>query len=89
MLAKTCVAIVALFSLGHAKPTAKALQYDDVIVAGSDGSIVVMKDYEYELKEARETLQRRKVDRNHAAPQRESHKSHRRCDKSIEYQVLS
>lgn len=89
MLAQTCVAVLALFSLGQAKPTAKVLQYDDVIVADSDGSIVVMKDYEYELKEAREMLQRRKLDPVHVTPQRESHTNHRRCEESVEYQVLS
>lgn len=89
MLGQTCVAIVALLSLGHAKPTTKVLQHDDVIVAGSDGSVVVMKDFEYELKEARETLQRRKVDTVHVTPQKESHSNQRRCDESTEYQVLS
>lgn len=89
MLAQRCVAIVALFSLSHAKPTAKVLQYDDVIVADRDGSIVIMKDYEYELQEARETLHRRKADFVHVAPRRETHTNQRRCDESIEYQVLS
>jgi hypothetical protein len=89
MLAQTCVAVLALFSLGHTKPTAKVLQYDDVIVADSDGSIVVMKDYEYELNVARQALQRQKVDPVHVTPQGENHKSQRRCDQSIEYQVLS
>ncbi|KKY29429.1 hypothetical protein UCDDA912_g10648 [Diaporthe ampelina] len=89
MLAQTCVAIVALLSVGHAKPTTKALQHDDVVVAGSDGSIVVMKDYEYELKEARETLKRRKGDPVHVTPKQESHANQHRCDESVEYQVLS
>lgn len=89
MLAQTCVAIVALLSVGHAKPTTKLLQHDDVVVAGSDGSIVVMKDFEYELKEARETLKRRKVDPVHVTPRQESHANQRRCDESVEYQVLS
>lgn len=89
MLGHTCVAIAALLSLGHAKPTTKVLQHDDVIVAGSDGSVVVMKDYEYELKEARETLERRKVDPVHVATQKEGHANQRRCDESTEYQVLS
>lgn len=83
------MAIVALFSLSHTKPTAKPLQYDDVIVAGRDGSIVVMKDYEYELQEARETLHRRKADLVHIPPRKEAHTNQRRCDESIEYQVLS
>ena len=89
MLAQTYVAIVALLSLGHAKPTTKMLQHDDVVVAASDGSITVMKDYEYELKEARETLQRRRADPMNIAAQQESHTNHRRCDESVEYQVLS
>ncbi|KAG8166392.1 hypothetical protein KVR01_002081 [Diaporthe batatas] len=89
MLAQRYVAIVALFSLGHTKPTAKVLQYDDVIVADRDGSIVVMKDYEYELQEARETLHRRKADLAHVSPRRETHTNQRRCDETIEYQVLS
>lgn len=89
MRAQTCVAIVALLGLGHAKPTAKVLQHDDVIVAGSDGSIVVMKDYEYELKEARESLQRRMVDPARIATKQESHANRRRCDETVEYQVLS
>lgn len=89
MLGQTCVAIVALLSLGQAKPTTKVLQHDDVIVAGSDGSVVVMKDYDYELKEARETLQRRKVDPVQVTTQKESHANQRRCDESTEYQVLS
>lgn len=89
MLIQTCIAIGAFLSLGHAKPTTKVLQHDDVIVAGSDGSIVVLKDYEYGLKEARETLQRRKAKNSHATAQQESHTNHRRCDESVEYQVLS
>lgn len=89
MLAQTCVALVALLTLGQAKPTTKVLQYDDVIVAGSDGSIVVMKDYEYELKEARETLQRRMVDPVHVTAKQEAHINRRRCDETVEYQVLS
>jgi hypothetical protein len=93
MLAQTYyIAVVTLFGLGRAKPTAKVLQYDDVIVADSNGSIVVMKDYEYELKEAREMLQRRKLDPGvHVTPhmQLETRTRHRRCDESVEYQVLS
>lgn len=89
MLAQTCVAIVALLGFSHAKPTTRMLQHDDVIVAGSDGSIVVMKDYEYGLKEARETLQRKMVDPVRVATRQESHANQRRCDESVEYQVLS
>lgn len=89
MLFQTCVALGAVLSLAQAKPTPTVLQYDDVIVAGKDGSVVVMKDYEYELKEARETLQRRKADAARSADQPESHVNHRRCDESVEYQVLS
>lgn len=89
MRAQTCLAIVAFLSLGQAKPTTRMLQHDDVIVAGSDGSVVVMKDYQYELKEARETLQRRMVDPVRVIDQQESHANQRRCDESVEYQVLS
>lgn len=89
MLAQTCVAIVALLSFGHAKPTAKVLQHDDVIVARSDGSIVVMKDWDYELKEARENLQRKMVDHVQVSIQQDEHTKQRRCDESVEYQVLS
>ncbi|KAL2293013.1 hypothetical protein FJTKL_08029 [Diaporthe vaccinii] len=89
MLAQTCVAVVALLGLSRAKPTTRMLRHDDVIVAGSDGSIVVMKDYEYELKQARDTLQRKMVDPVHVVPRQESHEHQRRCDESVEYQVLS
>lgn len=89
MLAQTCVAIVALLGLSRAQPTTRVLQHDDVIVAGSDGSIVVMKDYEYELKEARETLQRKMVDPVRVATKQGGHANQRRCDESVEYQVLS
>lgn len=89
MLARTCLAIVAFLSLGQAKPTTRMLQHDDVIVTGSDGLVVVMKDYEYELKEARETMQRRMADPVRVIDQQESHANQRRCDESTEYQVLS
>ncbi|POS80355.1 hypothetical protein DHEL01_v201246 [Diaporthe helianthi] len=92
MLAPGCLTIVALFSLGYSKPTAKVLQYDDVVVTDSNGSMVIMKDYEYALQEARETLHRRKTDVVHVSPEsprRETRANRRRCDETIEYQVLS
>lgn len=89
MLAQTCLAIVAFLSLGQAKPTTRMLQHDDVIVARSDGLVVVMKDYEYELKETRETMQLRMADPVRVIDQQKSHANQRRCDESVEYQVLS
>lgn len=68
------------------------LQHDDVLLFARDGSVHVMKNFDYQLLEAKAALHHRKAQQqqqSQSQPDQQLSAVNKRCDESTEYQVLT
>ncbi|KKY35306.1 hypothetical protein UCDDA912_g04726 [Diaporthe ampelina] len=82
------VALLSLLGAAQALATPRMLSFDDVIVPNDDGTISIMKDYEYGIQKAKREILHKRAKRS-PPPIPSAAALGKRCDETTEVQVLT